>query len=181
MHYIYNTRVSQFELNYWNKWTFPRHSNLLRCTCIACTRGAQSCSWRSTVLQSSDPTLIKHTLNNLQAILKTLISCFRCVWLELELNFAGQSIARSRIGHPWPTLLKIKVLNWFWWFLEEPFNIHEIFSSYKRLFIVENGTLDALHSEKNCKVFWGSQNDSSMASLDKSHFVTFIFNLIFKI
>ncbi len=26
-------RVSQFELNYWNKWTFPRHSNLLRCTC----------------------------------------------------------------------------------------------------------------------------------------------------
>ncbi len=23
-----------FELNYWNKWTFPRHSNLLRCTCI---------------------------------------------------------------------------------------------------------------------------------------------------
>ncbi len=28
------TQVSQFELNYWNKWTFPRHSNLLRCTCI---------------------------------------------------------------------------------------------------------------------------------------------------
>ncbi len=22
------------ELNYWNKWTFPWHSNLLRCTCI---------------------------------------------------------------------------------------------------------------------------------------------------
>ncbi len=31
---LFNTRVSQFELNYWNKWTFPRHSNLLRCTCI---------------------------------------------------------------------------------------------------------------------------------------------------
>ncbi len=30
---LFNTRVSQFELNYWNKWTFPRHSNLLRCTC----------------------------------------------------------------------------------------------------------------------------------------------------
>ncbi len=29
---VFNTRVSQFELNYWNKWTFPRHSNLLRCT-----------------------------------------------------------------------------------------------------------------------------------------------------
>ncbi len=32
---LFNTRVSQFELNYGNKWTFPRHSNLLRCTCIS--------------------------------------------------------------------------------------------------------------------------------------------------
>ncbi len=32
--HFFNTRVSQFELNYWNKWTFPWHSNLLRCTCI---------------------------------------------------------------------------------------------------------------------------------------------------
>ncbi len=32
--HLFNTRVSQFEFNYWNKWTFPRHSNLLRCTCI---------------------------------------------------------------------------------------------------------------------------------------------------
>ncbi len=31
---LFNTRVSQFELNYWNKCIFPRHSNLLRCTCI---------------------------------------------------------------------------------------------------------------------------------------------------
>ncbi len=31
---LFNTWVSQFELNYWNKWTFPQHSNLLRCTCI---------------------------------------------------------------------------------------------------------------------------------------------------
>ncbi len=31
---LFNTRVSQFELNYWNKWTFPRHSNLLRYTCV---------------------------------------------------------------------------------------------------------------------------------------------------
>ncbi len=30
---FFNTRVSQFELNYWNKWTFPRHTNLLRCSC----------------------------------------------------------------------------------------------------------------------------------------------------
>ncbi len=34
MHWIYLIHVSQFELNYWNKWTFPRHSNLLRCTCM---------------------------------------------------------------------------------------------------------------------------------------------------
>ncbi len=35
-----NTQVSQFELNYWNKWTFPQHSNLLSCTCISipCSR-----------------------------------------------------------------------------------------------------------------------------------------------
>ncbi len=31
---LFNTRVSQFLLNYWNKLTFPRHSNLLRCTCM---------------------------------------------------------------------------------------------------------------------------------------------------
>ncbi len=30
---LFNTRVSQFELNYWNKWTFPPHYNLWRCTC----------------------------------------------------------------------------------------------------------------------------------------------------
>ncbi len=30
---LFNTRVSQFELNYWNKLTFPQHSNLLRGTC----------------------------------------------------------------------------------------------------------------------------------------------------
>ncbi len=30
--HLFNTQISQFELNYWNKGTFPRHSNLLRCT-----------------------------------------------------------------------------------------------------------------------------------------------------
>ncbi len=30
----FNTWVSQCELNYWNKWIFPWHSNLLRCTYI---------------------------------------------------------------------------------------------------------------------------------------------------
>ncbi len=32
---LFNTRVSQFELNYWNKLTFTWHSNLLRCTCMS--------------------------------------------------------------------------------------------------------------------------------------------------
>ncbi len=31
---LFNKWVLQFELNYWNKLTFPWHSNLLRCTCI---------------------------------------------------------------------------------------------------------------------------------------------------
>ncbi len=30
----FNTQVSQFELNYWNKWTFPQNSKLLRCICL---------------------------------------------------------------------------------------------------------------------------------------------------
>ncbi len=29
---LFNTRDSQFELNYWNKITFPQHSNFLKCT-----------------------------------------------------------------------------------------------------------------------------------------------------
>ncbi len=42
---LFNTQVSQFELNYWNKWTFPQHSNLLRCTCICRIRKEWSCIW----------------------------------------------------------------------------------------------------------------------------------------
>ncbi len=38
---LFNKRVSQLQLNYWNKLTFPWHSNLLRCTCI-CTSAAVS-------------------------------------------------------------------------------------------------------------------------------------------
>ncbi len=30
---LFNSQVSQFVFNYWNKGTFPQHSNLLRCTC----------------------------------------------------------------------------------------------------------------------------------------------------
>ncbi len=36
-------------------------------------------------------------------ILKTLISCFRCVWLGLELNSAGHRPSRINVPHPCPT------------------------------------------------------------------------------
>ncbi len=32
---LFNTQVSQFKLNSWNKRTFPGYSNILRCTCIS--------------------------------------------------------------------------------------------------------------------------------------------------
>jgi len=47
---------------------------------------------------------------NFQVILKTLIGCFRCVWLGLEINCAGQSIGRSRVGHPCFRLIPFKGL-----------------------------------------------------------------------
>ncbi len=31
---LFNTQVSQFDFNYWNKLTLPWHFNLLKCTCI---------------------------------------------------------------------------------------------------------------------------------------------------
>ncbi len=43
---LFNTQVSQFELNYWNKLTFPWHSSLLRCTCRCMLR----CLWYPTIL-----------------------------------------------------------------------------------------------------------------------------------
>ncbi len=33
---------------------------------------------------------------------KSLISCFRCVWLGLELNSAGHWPSRIEFGQPWP-------------------------------------------------------------------------------
>ncbi len=47
--------------------------------------------------------------SNCRGILNTSISFFRCVWLELELNFAGQSIAKRRVGHP--SLKPLSLLN----------------------------------------------------------------------
>ncbi len=40
---LFKTRVSHFELNYWNK--FPRHSNFLRCTCMSSMSPWDLSSW----------------------------------------------------------------------------------------------------------------------------------------
>ncbi len=45
--HLFNTQVSQCELNYWNKWTFPRHSNLLRCICMCMLAAKQIRDWNS--------------------------------------------------------------------------------------------------------------------------------------
>ncbi len=60
---LFNSRVSQFELNYWNKWTFPWYSNLMRCTCkLAVTRKkVTSCNLHLTIyIISYDFELISH-------------------------------------------------------------------------------------------------------------------------
>ncbi len=54
---LFNTRVSQFELNYWNKLTFPRCSNLLRCTCKTLTLWPTCLKWDAIGLHIS-PVLI---------------------------------------------------------------------------------------------------------------------------
>jgi len=46
-----------------------------------------------------------------QAIPKTLIGCFRCVWLELEINCAGQSIGRSRVGHTCSRWCRLSIIS----------------------------------------------------------------------
>ncbi len=53
------------------------------------------------VLQSLVPTLNKPHLPVALVILKTLISLFRCVWLGLKLNSAGQQPSRTDVTYPW--------------------------------------------------------------------------------
>ncbi len=57
---LFNTQVSQFELNYWSKWTFPRHSNLLRCTCILMIFQQHSPANSSTPMTSALGPNIRH-------------------------------------------------------------------------------------------------------------------------
>ncbi len=81
----FNTRVSQFELNYWNKWTFPQHSNLFRCTCICV------CTTTHTY---------KYTLNKI--INATLLFCPYFSWTELKdlrLFLCTQKAYYSNIVH----------------------------------------------------------------------------------
>ncbi len=46
--------------------------------------------------------LPQHTCLEVSSIpSNTLISCFRCVWLGLELNSAGHRPSRNKFGDPW--------------------------------------------------------------------------------
>ncbi len=82
--YLFRTRVSQFELNYWNKWiterTFPQHSNLLRCTCIYTLTNCLNSSW--------------HKFNE---VLETFLSYFGTYWHESIM----QMLQICRHAHPW--------------------------------------------------------------------------------
>ncbi len=60
--------------------------------------------------------LPQHTCLEVSSIpSKTLISCFRCVWLGLELNSAGHRPSRTELGDPWSiqTYTNYKILGWF--------------------------------------------------------------------
>ncbi len=61
-------------------------------------KGVQSCSWRASVLQSLAPTSSNTISRKFLVSLKTLISWFRCVYLGLDLNLAGQWPSRNRFG-----------------------------------------------------------------------------------
>ncbi len=50
--------------------------------------------------------LPQHTCLEVWSIPKTLISCFRCVWLGLELNSAGTPALQDQTW--WPPALDIK-------------------------------------------------------------------------
>ncbi len=70
--HLFNTQVSQFELNYWNKWTFPRHSNLLRCTCTR--RKGSYCHEDNT---RGELKQLQHTERNMKKLIK---ECSCALW-----------------------------------------------------------------------------------------------------
>ncbi len=74
-------------------------------------------SWRATLLQSLAPTLKNPGKKIPNCILKTLISWFRCVWLELELNSAGTPALQDQRSPP--LLYNIRIFSsflppWVW-------------------------------------------------------------------
>ncbi len=63
-------------------------------------RGGERWSWRATLLLSLAPTLKNPGEKIPNCILKSLISCFRCVWLGLELNSAGTPVLQDQRSPP---------------------------------------------------------------------------------
>ncbi len=66
-------------------------------------------------------------------ILKNLISLFRCVWLGLVLNSAGQRHSRTDVAYPWSTYWSI--LNITTWDARSINNMIHNFSSVKCILI----------------------------------------------
>ncbi len=83
----FNTRVSQFELNYWNKWNFPQHSNLLRYTCMT----SFICK-RITVHNCIDSCLRNTAAGTFKTVLKYQ------VWLCLDYFTLKQIAAQNRMS-----------------------------------------------------------------------------------
>ncbi len=112
---LFNTRVSQFELNYWNKWTFPRHSNLLRCTCTHTLTGNFI---RYTLLVPGwTPLCLQNCLNSSwhrsNKVLETFFRDFGLYWHDSITQLLQIFLA----AHPWcespvPPHPKAALLDW---------------------------------------------------------------------
>ncbi len=102
---LFNTQVSQFELNYWNKWTFTRHSNLLR---SLLGRVILYYGFFRTENSKLGPGGLVSCRVQLQPLSNTpetanlsIVETFRQVcWGKLELNSAGHRPSRTEFGHP---------------------------------------------------------------------------------
>ncbi len=68
------------------------------------------------VLESLAPICINTPVLKFQVPSETLISCFRCVWLGLELNYAGTPASRTEFGDPCSTCALLYMLWKSWCF-----------------------------------------------------------------
>ncbi len=98
---LFNTRVAQFDLNYWNKWTFPRHSNLLRCTCNLwkCSIWLPLSKYRS--LFTNDLLFAADTGLYLIWILLVLSSAFDTVDHNVLINYLKTCVGISDVALDW--------------------------------------------------------------------------------